>query len=982
MKKVVLLFLITTLLYLPTRAQAPSGSIIPGECMVMLHGGTDISAFERSLPSGLLGGYQIKRVLSERYRILLIGYDPLFIQPEKALADLQHNDYVAMAQHNHTVELRATPNDASFAGQQWALNNTGQTGGTPDADVDAPEAWDITTGGVTALGDTIVVAVVDGGFQLNHPDLVPNLWVNRGEIPGNSIDDDGNGYIDDINGWDAYNNDGGIPSNQHGTHVAGIVGARGNNSIGISGVNWNVKLMCIAGSSGTESVVVAAYSYAATMRERYNNSNGTTGAFVVSTNASFGVDFGQASNYPIWCAFYDTLGAVGILNAGAGPNQNTNIDTQGDIPTTCPSQYLIAVTNTTNTDARNGSCGYGPINMDIGAPGTNIYSTVPTSTYQNLTGTSMATPHVAGAIGLYYAAACPLFIQDYKQNPSALALQMRNYLLTGVDSITSMATTTSSRGRLNLYKGLLRVQTYNCNPNAPPQAGFSAPVTGGCPGTTVTFSNTTIGSASSWQWQFPGGTPSSSTLQNPTVTYNNLGTYSVTLIATNAFGSDTIVINNYITIANSYTQTIFTEDFSIANITASGWSVDNPDGLNTWQLYTVAGNSPGTSAAGLNIFNNQGNSPTTDGLVTPALDLSNHTSVSLEFEHAHRRRVSNIRDSLWVLVSTDGGITFPNSLLRVAENGTGSFATNSILNSNFVPAGSTDWCFTDATPGCFTIDLSAFDGQPDVRVKFVVQNNSGNNVYIDNVQVTGICSGNPNVPPTAQFIANDQTICEGQTVSYTDQSPGNPTAWNWTFTGGTPGTSTNQNPVITYTTSGTYDVQLIVSNANGSDTIAYTSYVTVNPTPAQPMLTVNGATIQSSYPSGNQWYDQSGMLAGETGDTYTPSQSGTYYVVYSDANGCTSTSEQVQFFVGIDNPSVINFSAYPNPVSAVLNIKGINAGDSWNYRIADITGKVLDQQVVNNSTQTSVDMRSYKPGIYLVQVSNGTFSRTLRVVKL
>src|SRR5690606_25953748 len=230
-----------------------------------------------------------------------VGMDEVLGDPEKYLYEVDAMDMVIACQLNYYVQSRATtPNDPSF-NQQWALHNTGQSGGTVDADIDAPEAWDITTGGITATGDSIVVAVVDGGFYLNHPDLKPNLFKNRQEIPNNGVDDDGNGYIDDFDGWNAYNNNGNLSSgDNHGTHVAGIIGAKGNNNAGVSGVNWNVKIMPIRGSSGTTSVVVAAYGYAAKMRKLYNQTNGAKGAFVVATNASFGVDFGNAASYHVW----------------------------------------------------------------------------------------------------------------------------------------------------------------------------------------------------------------------------------------------------------------------------------------------------------------------------------------------------------------------------------------------------------------------------------------------------------------------------------------------------------------------------------------------------------------------------------------------------------------------------------------------------------------------------------------------------------
>lgn len=367
---------------------------------------------------------------------------------------------VQLAQLNHYTARRVTtPNDPQFA-NMWGLDNTGQNGGTPDADVDAPEAWDITTGGLTVQGDTIVVAVVDGGFSLSHQDL--NFWKNYADIPGNGMDDDNNGYIDDTYGWNAYNSNGNISSDNHGTHVAGTVGAIGNNSLGVTGVNWGVKVMPVMGSDGTESVVVEAYTYVLDARRLYNQTNGAQGAFVVSTNASFGVDAGQPQDYPIWCAIYDSLGAAGILSAGATANQNWDIDAVGDIPTACPSDYMIAVTNTNRFDQKNSGAAYGATTIDIGAPGTSIMSTLPGNQYGNLTGTSMATPHVAGAVALMYAAACNQLIADCKNYPDSIAIVMRDYMLGSVDQISSLNGLCTSNGRLNLFGALTAVQTYNC----------------------------------------------------------------------------------------------------------------------------------------------------------------------------------------------------------------------------------------------------------------------------------------------------------------------------------------------------------------------------------------------------------------------------------------------------------------------------------------------------------------------------------------
>ncbi|MGL4599426.1 MAG: S8 family serine peptidase, partial [Bacteroidia bacterium] len=435
-----------------------AGTVVPGELLVMLENNDDAENI-----AILLGerGFPVlnKVMIAKSMHVWKFSINPQ-LDNELALKNLRQLPGVKLAQSNHLVSERVTiPDDANFS-TMWGLNNTGQNGGTPDADIDAPEAWDITTGGLTSQGDTIVVAVVDGGFSLGHQDL--NFWKNWADDPTNNIDDDNNGYLNDRNGWNAYNNNGNIGSDSHGTHVSGTVGARGNNSIGVVGVNWGLQVMPIQGSSGNEATVIIAYTYALDARRLYNQTNGAQGAFVVSTNASFGVDLGQPANYPIWCAMYDSLGAQGILSAAATANQNWDIDQQGDIPTACASNYMIAVTNTTRNDVKTTSAGYGITTIDLGAPGSSINSTYPNNGYAIISGTSMATPHVAGAIALMYAAACPQLITDYKNNPGAVALTMLQYLFAGVDTLSALSTQCATGGRLNLNGALLQVQTYNC----------------------------------------------------------------------------------------------------------------------------------------------------------------------------------------------------------------------------------------------------------------------------------------------------------------------------------------------------------------------------------------------------------------------------------------------------------------------------------------------------------------------------------------
>ena len=418
-----------------------------GEFLIQLGKNKNIYDFKKDFPA-----YEVLDVVSESWKIYLIRCDELKNKEPKVLQELTKSTSINKIQRNHKVELRRSlPDDPSFS-DMWGLDNSGQNGGKDDADIDAPEAWEITTGGLTSTGDTIVVAVIDDGFQLSHPDI--DFWTNHGEIGDNSIDDDGNGYIDDMNGWNVFNNNGVITSSRHGTHVSGTIGAKGNNGFGVTGVNWNVKVMAIQGLSGNEATVIRAYSYVFDQRKLYNQTNGQEGAFIVSTNASFGVNYGKPSDFPLWCAIYDSLGTVGILNAGATANLGINVDNSGDIPTACASPFLVSVTNTNKYDEKYSSSGFGLTTIDLGSPGTAILSTVPTNSYSSLTGTSMASPHVAGAIALMWAAACPELMQDYKDNPDSIALVMKNIMLDNVDPVPALEGITVSGGRLNVHKAL------------------------------------------------------------------------------------------------------------------------------------------------------------------------------------------------------------------------------------------------------------------------------------------------------------------------------------------------------------------------------------------------------------------------------------------------------------------------------------------------------------------------------------------------
>ena len=375
---------------------------------------------------------------------------------KQAISTLSTSPLLKYIQPDHKVTLRdVKPNDPGFL-QQWNMWSASQV------DVSATRAWDLGKGGKNLAGQDIVVAVVDGGVDVTHKDLIPNLWTNTQEIEGNGIDDDGNGYIDDVHGWNAFNHTGIVPTDEHATHVAGIVGAKGDNGVGVAGINWNVKLMSVAAASGTTSIVLEGYGYVLAQKKLWIQSGGKKGANIVATNSSFGVDYGDcgSADFAAWNDIYDEMGKVGILSAAATANLGIDVDQKGDVPTGCKSDYLITVTNTDEKDSRASTAAWGLTTIDLGAPGENILSTLPGNTTGKFSGTSMATPHVTGAVAFLYSLADKKFSDLAVADPAAAARALKGIMLNTVDQLPSLKGQTVSGGRLNLFKAAQTIMKY------------------------------------------------------------------------------------------------------------------------------------------------------------------------------------------------------------------------------------------------------------------------------------------------------------------------------------------------------------------------------------------------------------------------------------------------------------------------------------------------------------------------------------------
>ncbi len=344
---------------------------------------------------------------------------------ERLLKELRQNDQVEYVEPDYIVSMAVVPNDPYYS-ESYGLKNTGQNDGTAGADIDAEEAWGITTG-----SSNVIVAVIDSGVDYTHDDLVANLWTNPGETPGDSTDNDGNGYIDDVYGIDAIANNGDPwDDNSHGTHCAGIVGAVGNNGIGVAGVCWDVKIMSLkfldSAGNGYTSDAITCIEYAV-----------ANGAQIISSSW-VSHDYSQALSDAIIAAR-----DAGVLFIAAAGNFNTNIDVSAKYPASYTAENIIGVAASDVYDYIAYFSCIGPTSVDVAAPGKDIFSTIPGNGYASLSGTSMAAAHVAGVAALIKA-----------DDPTATWSQIKNRILDTVELQSDMDGRIATGGRVNAYDAL------------------------------------------------------------------------------------------------------------------------------------------------------------------------------------------------------------------------------------------------------------------------------------------------------------------------------------------------------------------------------------------------------------------------------------------------------------------------------------------------------------------------------------------------
>lgn len=670
--------------------------------------------------------------IDDRYRHILEGrlanYKLDKMSTKEALAKLKDNAAVLYAEPDYTVHAAVTPNDTRYS-ELWAMNNTGQTGGVVDADIDAPEAWDISTG-----SSSVVVGVIDTGIDYTHPDLAANVWVNPNEIAGDGIDNDNNGYIDDIHGINAITGSGDpMDDAGHGSHVSGTIGAQGNNDLGVVGVNHHVSIVGCkfldSAGSGSTSDAITCIDYMVAL--------GNNGTKVRALNNSWGGGgFSQALADAITVSEQ-----ADILFVAAAGNSAMDNDTNPSYPSNYENANVLAVASTTASDTMSSFSQWGATTVDLGAPGSAILSTIPGGGYDTFSGTSMATPHVTGAAALVLSV-----------NPNLTAIELKELLMSSGDDNADLTGKTVSGKRLNVRNALEA---------ADPTPGFNL---------AVSPVNTTLVAGDTATYSFDVSSVADWTGEISLTLADTLGSASLSATLVNPGEGFTLTVPTMAdTPWGSYEFTVTATSGDLVKTSTVKLNV-NPQGMHDFTYANEASvDIPDNDTTGITSVINIGDDIT-------VFNSSTHVNIT----HTY---IGDLTVRL----------TSPAGTSATLHNQAGGNTAN--LDKNFASLAFNG----ESTQGDWT--LKVVDGGPaDVGT-------------LNNWSVT--FTGIGDVAPAAP-ITNFSYEANYLNVNFTDASTDvndDMASWSWDFGDGA--TSTEQSPSHTFAATGSYDVTLTVTDAEG-----------------------------------------------------------------------------------------------------------------------------------------------------------------------
>jgi len=443
-----------------------------------------------------------------------------------------------------------------------------------------------------------------------------------------------------------------------------------------------------------------------------------------------------------------------------------------------------------------------------------------------------------------------------------------------------------------------------CNSDIP-TADFGVVATELCEGATVQFYSLASENTTEWDWSFPGGSPSTSADEHPVITYNNPGTYNVTLEVTSAAGeTDELMFSNYISVDNNGSEVLVYQDFENG---LGDYMVDNPGGVGFETSTTTSGSTYGESVLWIDNYNNS--SGAFDDLLSPSLSLLAYNSATLYIDYAVTRR-SSVSDSLVVYASRDGGSTF-EWVAGFFENGNETYSTHLNTSSAFIPEIPEEWCLESPGHSCLAIDLSDFTREDDVQFRIRNKHLGGNNLYIDRLWIETDCYDLN--PPVADFEASPVEGCVSLAVNFTDLSTEFPQTHDWSFDGGIPATSSEPNPIVIYDEPGEYAVTLTVTNPEGTDSETKVSYIIVDDEPtAEFDIVVTDRTIDLNYTGLRaddfDWDFGDGNGSTEESPSHTYADDGVYTVALEVSNDCGTAVKDSSIEIATTPQAEVEFS--------------------------------------------------------------------------